>query len=259
MILIEDSLREPLAKARARAIAEGPEQETTSYLDFVVDFLLEEGALASMDTRQLADTLLTVINGAYTNPAIGSAQALCFIAKDEDIKKRLVQEVQAAREDIHDPKGLNKLPILDAVVRETLRLSAHPMGSMRQVMALEGWPVKDMESGNEFVIPHGWFVGIPHNLKTTDGCVFEKPQEFYPEHFFNPPKEKRSPYAWIPFSGGKHMCPGRNVGMYAMKAAIACWLLRFPNYEIPEALPPLFHGGGSLAKRKRKVQVIPKL
>lgn len=256
--LVENSLKEPLAVARARALADGPEERSTSFVDFTVDFLLEEGKLTSMDTRQLADTLLTVLNGAYTNPAIGSAQALCFIAEDPQIKSRLLDEISRAGDRIHVSKELNKLPVLDAVVRETLRLCAHPMGSMRQVVAEEGWVVKDSETEREYVVPFGWFVGVPHNLKTTDPNVFAKPNQFYPEHFLNPSREKRSPYAWIPFSGGKHMCPGRNVGMYAMKTAIVCWLRRFPNYEIPQALPSLFHTGGSLAKRNGKVCVVPK-
>lgn len=67
------------------------------------------------------------------------------------------------------------------------------------------------DDGKEFHIPAGSYVGIPHHLNATDPKFYSgDPLQFDPERFSAGRQEHRaSAFAFTPFSGGRHVCPGK--------------------------------------------------
>jgi len=54
-----------------------------------------------------------------------------------------------------------------------------------------------------------------------DERFYEKPNEFYPEHFSPEKKAERNPYAYLPFGQGPRNCIGMRLALVESKAAIA--------------------------------------
>jgi cytochrome P450 len=69
--------------------------------------------------------------------------------------------------------------------------------------------------------------------------LWERPNEFYPEHFVNPEMEtERHKYAFFPFGGGLHNCIGRHFAELEMMMIIVTLLRDFTvktNNNIKEA------------------------
>lgn len=70
---------------------------------------------------------------------------------------------------------------------------------------------------------------------------WEKPNEFYPEHFSPEESQKRHPFAFVPFSAGSRNCIGQRFAMLEMKSAISKVVQKFelfpstnPEHEILE-------------------------
>ncbi len=63
---------------------------------------------------------------------------------------------------------------------------------------------KDEETG--LVIPKDALIDIPVNAIHHDKKYYEKPGEFYPEHFSPEKKAARNPYAFMPFGIGPRNC-----------------------------------------------------
>lgn len=57
--------------------------------------------------------------------------------------------------------------------------------------------------------------------------LWEKPNDFYPEHFLSILAGKRHKYAYFPFGGGLHNCIGRHFAELEMMIVIVTLLRSF--------------------------------
>lgn len=90
---------------------------------------------------------------------------------------------------------------------------------------------------------------------------WEKPHEFYPEHFSPEQVRKRHPFAFVPFSAGPRNCIGQRFAMLEMKSALSKVIQEFellpssnPEHEIKQ-FPELVLtsvSGYHIRLRKRK-------
>ena len=62
----------------------------------------------------------------------------------------------------------------------------------------------------DVVIKKGTSVVIPVMGLHTDSKYFEKPDDFYPEHFTAEAKQKRHHFSYLPFGEGPRICIGEN-------------------------------------------------
>eukprot|EP00898_Chlorokybus_atmophyticus_P003040 jgi/Chlat1/3737/Chrsp259S00285 len=260
------TLKRVLKEQRAKSDGEelpryGPNE---SYLDYVVEYHVETEGPESIDMLTpdaVAEFMLAAILGSFNNPAIGSSQALSYLLSHPAVFKKLKQEVDVAFPDTANVSDLgieqlNALEYLDAVLKEALRLIHHPIGTMRRVVAKEGFQCTLAETGESRVLPCGTFVGIPHILLSTDPKVYANPDAFEPERFLPPRQEHlKAKYTWLPFSGGRHLCPGKDLGTLAMKAIVVQWLKLYPTTHIVADMPPIKRNIHSLAGRMGPVLV----
>ncbi|KAL4960189.1 cytochrome P450 [Aspergillus stella-maris] len=120
-------------------------------------------------------------------------------------------------DDIPDPKAIEALPILHAILTETLRLWPSVPGGQPRVVP------NPCSLGGYDNIPAGTIVqSYAFSLHQTPD-VFPDPQEWKPERWLDAsPEQLATMKRWFwPFSSGGRMCIGSNFAYYSMKYLVA--------------------------------------
>jgi cytochrome P450 len=126
-----------------------------------------------------------------------------------------------------DPDAIVKLPFLEAVCNETLRLRPiQPVVSRKLARPL---------SVAGYALPAGTTIGINLVLAHMRPDVYPEPAAFRPERFLN---RTYTPYEFLPFGGGARRCIGAAFAMYEMKIVLAT-LLATGELTLLETAPVL--------------------
>jgi cytochrome P450 len=170
----------------------------------------------AMTDDELIDEMFTLLGAGHETTAASLAWSLSHILPRRTVMEKLQDElttvVGAA------PVGaehLQKLPYLDAVINETLRLTPVAVGVMRRVKA----PVRI--GGRD--LPAGINVSAPIYVVHHRPDLWPDPERFDPERFLN---ARPKPYTFFPFGGGVRRCLGAAFAGYEMKIVLATVLSR---------------------------------
>ncbi|KAM0344753.1 hypothetical protein ACHAPU_007125 [Fusarium lateritium] len=122
-----------------------------------------------------------------------------------------------------------KLPLLVSCYRETMRLVNQSV-SMRRI--LEDITLNTPE-GNTYILKKGTDMQLPAGVAHYEQSVWgDDVKAFNPERFLasskgSPDDERKRKAAYIPFGGGRHLCPGRNFAFAEIVGFAAALLLGF--------------------------------
>jgi cytochrome P450 len=169
-----------------------------------------------MTDAELRDELLTLLVAGHETSATALAWAFRFILVDADLGRRLEEEIATAADtDGLDPMKLARLPLLDATVRETMRL--------QPVVPIVGRVLQQPMRllGREF--PAGTNVAPSMYLAHRRPSVYAEPARFLPDRFLT---LKPSVAEWFPFGGGARRCVGAAFATYEIKMVLAAVLAR---------------------------------
>jgi enediyne biosynthesis protein E7 len=144
-----------------------------------------------------------------------------LIGKHEAVQKTISEEVRRHKNQPLTPETLAKLTYTRAALSETLR--KYPAAT-----AVSRNPIIDdfVLEGNRIPKDTSMFISIyaAHH----DAQNWEKPDDFYPEHFSNPElANKRHRHAYLPFGGGIHNCIGKHLAEQEMLIIIISLLREF--------------------------------
>lgn len=114
---------------------------------------------------------------------------------------------------------INKLPLLRAVLKETLRL--YPIGT--EVSRITG---KDLILGG-FHVPSGTYVDLNQSIHLLSDRWFPDPYSFLPQRWMTDARKNTHPYLHVPFGHGTRMCAGRRFAEQDIHTALAHILRRF--------------------------------
>lgn len=124
---------------------------------------------------------------------------------------------------------LAKLPYLQAVVKETLRV--HPPGPLLSWARLS---TSDVQLSNGMVIPAETTAMVNMWAITHDPHVWEDPLAFRPERFLAADVDVRgSDLRLAPFGSGRRVCPGKNLGLVTVTRWVAELVRSFEWTEDP--------------------------
>lgn len=144
-----------------------------------------------------------------------------LICKHEAVQKTIIEEVRRSKNEPLTPETLAKLTYTRAALYETLR--KYPAAT-----AISRDPIVDdfVLDGNN--IPRDTTMLISIYTAHHDAQSWERPNDFYPEHFANPElANKRHRHAYLPFGGGIHNCIGRHLAELEMLIIIVSLLREF--------------------------------
>jgi cytochrome P450 len=186
----------------------------------------------ALTDQEIMSQLLTFVVAGHETTATTLAWALYELHKTPATLTRLQSDLRALG-DAPAPDAVARLPYLEAVLQETMRL--HP-----PVPLVHRKLTRDFELKG-YTLPAGTLVGVvtylAHHLPET----YPDPFTFRPERF-----EERtfSPFEHMPFGGGTRRCVGAAFAMYEMKIVLATLLAVGPlKLDEPKPVRSIFRIG----------------
>jgi cytochrome P450 len=190
---------------RARRAAERPGEDILAQLMAARD---EAGRPLSDD--DLLIQIVNLIGAGHETTASALAWALQAIHRDAEVKRALVEELAALSPGAWDPDAVVRLPYLEAVCHETLRLTpvAPIIGrTLRSGLTLQGYE-----------LPAGISVGVGIVNIHRRAELYPEPERFRPQRFL---ERQFGPFEFLPFGGGARRCLGAVFALYEMKLVLA--------------------------------------
>jgi cytochrome P450 len=178
----------------------------------------EEGGRLS--TQQIRDHLLTLFVAGHETSANALSWAFYLLAQHPPVAAKLLKELdEQLKGEIPTAADLERLPYLDLVVKESLRLYPPAPSASRLVKEAFEWKGYVIEAGE--LVSYVPFVS--HRMPEH----FREPETFRPERFDPAGGELPPPYAYIPFAAGPRSCIGAPFATMEIKTVLAMSLQRF--------------------------------
>ena len=232
---IESFRRRDLAREQLVALVQG-----------IIDRRTARGTVPK-EERDLLDVLISIdmtadyITGIFISmmfaghhTSSGTASwALIELMRHPDVMRDVVSELD---ELYADPDGngavevsfqaLRSIPVLEAALKETLRLHP-PLIILMRVVA------EEIELAGHTVTP-GTVVAASPRVSNRIAEDFPNPDSFDPARYLDPRQEDlQHRWTWIPFGAGKHRCVGNAFAMMQMKAIFSV-ILRDFEFEMAQ-------------------------
>ena len=169
-----------------------------------------------MTDNELRDELMTLLIAGHETTATALAWALYWIHQLPAVHDRLLQELESLKAN-SDPTAVFRLPYLNAVCSETLRI--YPVSLLtfpRVVKSTVQLMGISLEPGN-----------------TVAGCIYlvHRRPDVYPDpETFNPDRfleHHYSPFEFLPFGGGVRHCIGTAFAQFEMRTVLSSILTGF--------------------------------
>uniref|UniRef100_A0A803KQA8 Uncharacterized protein n=2 Tax=Chenopodium quinoa TaxID=63459 RepID=A0A803KQA8_CHEQI len=208
-----------------------------NFVDFLLEFRREKKNVFLSDdikaiTRMKAITL--DVFAAGTEPIYALIEwTMCELIRHPKIMKELQKEVRKIPGPRVTEDDLGKLVYLKAVIKEALRL--HPPAPLllfrepSQDVKLFGY---DIKAGTQVII-NAWAIQRDINF-------WDEPEEFRRERFLdgNTFDFKGPEMQYIPFGGGRRICPGISFTIVNVELIIANLIYEF-DWKVPDGIDEL--------------------
>jgi cytochrome P450 len=208
----------------------------------------EDGTIFS--DPQIRDHLMILFLAGHETSSNGLTWMLYLLAQYPQWTRKVLDELQTVLGG-RDPDlaDLEKLPVLDMIVKESMRILPPVVAFTRSAAA----PF-DMDG---YHIPAGtmllYTIIATHYLPE----IYPDPLEFRPERFAPDAERKYSPYEYLPFGGGARLCLGQPLAMMEIKIALAIILQKFRLDLVPEQTVKAIFRGSLYPKNGLRVTVNP--
>jgi cytochrome P450 len=214
---VERILLEMIADRRAR-----PARHSDMLALLVRAHDAEDGCMTDTDLLGQAFILFAA---SYENVANTLTWTVFLLAQHPHILADLHDELEDCLGD--EPASLaqlESLPLLDAVVQESMRVLTPVPYLIRAIDQPVAVGAFDLKKGDRVVCsPY-----ITHHLPD----LFPEPQRFLPQRWFD---KKPGPYEYLPFGAGPRLCIGYSFAMTEIKLALAMILKRWRLSMVPGA------------------------
>jgi cytochrome P450 family 6 len=190
----------------------------------------------SLSIDEVASQAIVFFAAGFETSSTLMTFALYELAKNEDIQKKLRQEIDSVL-DKHNGQmtydSIQDMKYLNQVIDETLRL--HPPGSLTDRKCIEDYKIPDQD----VVIEKGTTVLIPIMGIHYDEEYYPEPEKFDPERFSDENKKTRHNFAFMPFGEGPRNCIGMRFGLLQSKMGLVSLLKNYKFTVNKKTVEPL--------------------
>ncbi|KAF8688520.1 Cytochrome P450, partial [Rhizoctonia solani] len=194
-------------------------------------------------TTEVITFIMSVLFAGIVNSGLMSAWIFIFLYQEPQWKQKVVEELQGLlnkyapvsesygtvgeRLSKIPPQGWeNEMPILEACLRETIRLIASGALLRRVVNG-------DLELGGR-KIPNGSFLVYSAGETHNNPEIYPNPTKFDPSRYSSG-QDKSQAHAFLGWGVGRHPCLGKRFAQYEIKAICALFLTLY-DYEIVDSV-----------------------
>lgn len=203
---LERLLQEAIERAREEGLSKA------AILNRVVAARYEDGT--PMKDVAIRDNMITTLIAGHETSVVSLCWALYWLHRDPRCLNLLMDELAPLGPDA-DPMDWARLPYLDAVVKETLRLWP-VVTDINRVLA------QPMQL-DRYELPAGTNIAASSAILHYDPDLYPDGETFRPERFLD---RRFGPHEYIPFGGGERMCPGSHLSVFELKIVLATLLTR---------------------------------
>ena len=178
---------------------------------------------------QITGMFISMMFAGHHTSSGTASWAMIELLRHPDVLSDVVDELDALYADGSEVsfQALRSIPVLESVVKETLRL--HPPLIILMRLAREDFDVAGTK------VPAGTLVAASPRVSNRIGEDFPDPDRFDPGRYIDPRQEDlQNRWTWIPFGAGRHRCVGNAFAMMQMKAIFSV-ILR--DFEFEAAQP----------------------
>ncbi|MCE7988919.1 MAG: cytochrome P450 [Caldilinea sp. CFX5] len=184
------------------------------------DDLLGQLIVAGLDDNAIRDQMLTMLIAGHDTSTALLAWVFYLLGSHPDTLVEIKAEVdEVLGNEPPQEHHLQRLSILDGVIKETLRL--YPPIHVGNRRAACPTTVQGYE------VPEGLRVMASIYLTHRDETVWEDPEKFCPHRFGKDNHQKRPAFSYIPFGGGPRNCIGAAFATVEVKVVLARILHQF--------------------------------
>ncbi|KAM3685582.1 hypothetical protein ACJW31_11G129000 [Castanea mollissima] len=199
--------------------------------DDLVDVLIKLQEMGELEFRVTSNHIKAVTEDIFSAANETSASTIEWAMSELLRNPRVMEKAQTeVRQVLQGRRNLDetyvhKLDYLKLVVKETLRL--HPPGALVSRESREKCEINGYEiPSNTKVIINIWAIGRDPEYWIDTDC-------FWPERFHGSSIDfKGTNYEFIPFGGGRRMCPGMSFALAIVELVLSQLLFHF-NWKLP--------------------------
>ncbi|HKS29658.1 MAG TPA: cytochrome P450, partial [Pyrinomonadaceae bacterium] len=199
-----------------RRIGAGNQQDLLSLLMAARDEETGEG----LSDRELLDQTKTIIGAGYETTTQALAWTWYLLARHTEVENKLHAEISEVL-DGRTPTA-EDLPRL----KYTLMMFQEAMRLYPPAWAMTRAAIKEDEIGGYRVPANSEMMLVPY-ITHRHPKYWERPEEFYPEHFLPERQAARPAFAYFPFGGGPRKCIGNNFALMEAQLIIAMVAQRY--------------------------------
>ena len=178
--------------------------------------LARDEAGQQMTDEELHDNLMSLLIAGHETTASALVWALYWVSFLPEVRKKLREELDSLGEN-PDPLEIAKLPYLNAVCAETLRI--YPIVPAAFIRVAKS-PLEVM--GYQFPADSAFALSIYLLHQRED--LYPEARKFQPERFL---ERKYSAYEYLPFGGSNRRCIGSALALLEMKLVLANIVSRY--------------------------------
>ncbi len=234
---IRKALGQFIAHARQR-LTDQPDlaSHPTNFLEAML--AAQTAGDAAVTDDEIFGNVLTMLIGGEDSTAATMAWMLHFLTEHPHVQCRMQEEIDRVlghSNMLQEFSDADELKYTEAVAFETMRLKA-----VFPILFLG--TNQDVELGG-VEIPKGTAIFLLVRQSSTQQTAFSEADGFRPERWLahtdrnSTEFERHNTRAFVPFGAGPRFCPGRNLALLELKAAMAMLCRNFQVEKQPGSLP----------------------
>ncbi len=197
-------------------------KSTEEHTDLLSMFMssTDEETGEKLSDQELLDEVMTMFVAGHDTTSVVLTWAFCLIAQHPDIEEKVVKEINDNfKEDFLSMSELRNFPYTKMLIQEVMRLYPPVWSFGRKAIA-------DDEI-NGYHVPANTFCTMPAIFVHRNPEFWEKPNDFYPEHFLPEKVKARHKHAYFPFSAGQHLCIGEHYALMEIQLVLIHLLKKY--------------------------------